>query len=421
VATADGVAVQRIKNFGFFHHKVTIARSGQNPFKERPIKNQSGLEIMKIAHVITRSSEVGGAHIHVRDLSRWLLEQGHEVKVFVGGEGAFIDVLKEASLPYTQLKYMKRPISPLNDIIAIKELANALKSFQPDIVSAHSAKAGIIARVACAITGIPCVFTAHGWSFTDGVKWPASFIFWSLEKLLAPFSKTIITVCESDRTLALDKKIARPEKIRTIHNGMPSIDLSALDTAHLPAREAPTLVMIARFEDQKDHRTLINALCSLKDLPWNLQLVGDGPLLDEIKALASSYGLVDRILYMGRRRDIPEILQRADIFVLSTNWEGFPLSILEAMRAGLPVVATKVAGIPESVEDEVTGYLIPPKDSKLLSQRIRQLLESESLRKELGAKGLEHFQSSFTFEKMANATLALYEEILATPSDSNNA
>lgn len=369
---------------------------------------------MKIAYVITRSCEIGGAHIHIRDLSSWLQHQGHEVKVFVGGEGVFIDLLEKASLSHFQLKYMKRPISPFNDVIAIKELANALKAFQPDIVSAHSAKAGIIARLACANTGLPCVFTAHGWSFTDGVKWPASLIFRSLEKLLAPLSKAIITVCENDKALALEKKVTRADKIKTIHNGMPEIDTSIFNTSHLPAADSPTIVMVARFEEQKDHRTLVNALASLNDLPWNLQLVGDGPFQEEIKMLARGYGLEDRIQYLGRRQDIPEILDSADVFVLTTNWEGFPRSILEAMRAGLPVIATEVAGIPESVKDQVTGYLVPPGDSELVSQRIRQLLESEDLRKKLGAKGREHFEANFTFEKMANATLDLYTEIVNT-------
>lgn len=368
---------------------------------------------MKIAYVITRSDEVGGAHIHVRDLCSWLQDKGHEVRVFVGGDGPFIDLLEHVSVPYIRLNYMKRPISPFNDLASIRELARNLSRFNPDIVSAHSAKAGIIARLACWIGGFPCVFTAHGWSFTDGVKWPANLIFRLLERFLAPLSEFIITVCESDRTLALEKGIASPQKIWTIHNGMPQIDVSKLNAKHLKEKDSPTLVMVARFEEQKDHRTLIQALATLKDLNWNLQLVGDGPLLENIKVLANEYGVDDRIEYLGRRGDIPEILQRADIFVLSTNWEGFPRSILEAMRAGLPVVATKVAGIPESVSDAETGYLVPPRDSAALGEKIRKLLESEHLRVQFGEAGKERFHNKFTFEQMASSTLKLYQEVLS--------
>lgn len=228
---------------------------------------------MKIAYVITRSDEIGGAHIHVRDLASWLESQGHEVTVLVGGNGPYIEMLKDASLSYRQLKYMKRPISPINDLRAVLELAKAFSHFQPDIVSAHSAKAGMVARIACAFKKIPCVFTAHGWSFTEGVGWPASLVFRSIETLLAPVSEAIITVCENDRTFALEKGIASSKKLRTIHNGMPEIDESSLDTSYLTDKGVPLLVMVARFEEQKDHRTLILALSCLKDLEWHLQLV----------------------------------------------------------------------------------------------------------------------------------------------------
>lgn len=366
---------------------------------------------MKIAYIITRSNEIGGAHIHVRDLSCWLRDQGHDVKIYAGGHGSFIDLLEEGGLAYVKLKYMKRPISFFNDILAVRELVGLLREFQPDVVAAHSAKAGVISRIASSIIRVPCVFTAHGWSFTEGVGGFKKVVFRLLEKILAPLSRLIITVCDSDRNLAISSKVSRPNKIRTIHNGMHDIDTASLVTDHLPNLNSPTLVMVARFEDQKDHETLIESLARLKDLNWNLQLVGDGPLQEKIKLLVSINGLEDRVWFMGRRQDVPEILEKADIFLLTTNWEGFPMSILEAMRAGLPVVATAVAGVPEAVEDRVTGYLVRPKNSVEVSLRVRQLLESEILREELGRNGQKSFKEKFTFEKMARATIALYSEI----------
>ncbi|MCW8194222.1 glycosyltransferase family 4 protein [Proteobacteria bacterium 005FR1] len=366
---------------------------------------------MKIAYVITRSDEVGGAHIHVRDLSVWLRQRGHEVKVFVGGDkGAFIDILEIAAVDYRTLRHMKRPISPIDDVLAVRELAEALESFEPDVVSAHSAKAGVIARLACRRADLPCIFTAHGWSFTSGVKWPASFIYRSLEKLLAPLSRHIVTVCENDRQLALDKKVADPDKLVTIHNGMPQLPVGqGFNPGAGKSNDVPVLIMVARFEDQKDHGTLIEALATLTDLPWELQLVGDGPLVNDIRDLAQELGIAERIDFLGRRLDVPELLRRADIFVLSTNWEGFPRSILEAMRAGLPVVATEVAGVPEAVEDGVTGYLVPARDVTVLAERIRRLIDSQSLRRDFGERAHACFVDKFTFTRMAEATLELYE------------
>jgi len=368
---------------------------------------------MKIAYVITRADEIGGAHIHVRDLAAWLSSQGHEVLVFVGGEGPYIDLLKDASLPYIQLEFLKRPIMPLKDLKAIHELKAAISKFNPDVVSAHSAKAGLVARLACFFEGIPCIFTAHGWAFTEGVRRPASFVFRLLEKVLAPLSAAIITVCEADRVLALEKGIASSRKLHTIHNGMPRIDYSTFDDNQLSHPNIPNLVMVARFEEQKDHRTLILALSLLKDLEWNLQLVGDGPLVSNIKSLADESGIYDKIEFLGRRRDVDKILFMADIFVLSTKWEGFPRSILEAMRAQLPVVATNVAGIPEAVVDSETGFLVPVQDHVALSEKIRSLLESPCLREALGQRGKQNFLENFTFERMANDTVALYEDVLS--------
>jgi len=368
---------------------------------------------MKIAYVITRSDEIGGAHIHVHDLAAWLLEQGHDIRVFVGGRGVFTEKLKRSAIPFESLKYLKRPISPISDVLGVFEIAKRLKAFQPDLVSIHSAKAGILARLACMVTKQPCVFTAHGWSFADGVTSPASVLFRFLEKALAPVSQRIITVCESDRALALDHGVGEPHKVTTIHNGMPWLPAPEARPTEQPPETGPRLVMVARFEGQKDHRTLLNALATLRDLPWSLDLVGDGPLQAEVKKLTDELDITSRVHFLGRRQDVPQILEEADIFVLTTNWEGFPRSIIEAMRAGLPVVATDVAGTSESVTEGETGYLIPPNDTGACARRLSALIESADHRRELGARGREHFERHFTFESMANATLALYRELAA--------
>jgi len=367
---------------------------------------------MKIAYVITRSNEIGGAHVHVRDLASWFISQSHEACVFVGGTGVFTDALEEAGVPFVPLQHLKRPVSPVHDMLAVRELAEELKRYGPDIVSVHSAKAGIVGRLACRLAGVPCVFTAHGWSFTDGVKWPAKQLYRTLEKFLAPLAAAIVTVCRSDATLAINQKVAPPDKLVTIYNGMPELDSSRLKSTS-SLRTVPTLVMVARFESQKDHATLIDALSLLKDLDWRLELVGDGPLMKSIHARVRDYGLDSNVAFLGRRRDVPSILEQSDIFVLSTNWEGFPRSILEAMRAGLPVVATEVAGIPESVEHDVTGYVVPQGDEKVLAERLRALITSQELRTEMGSAGRKSFSQHFTFERMALDTQGLYQRLLS--------
>lgn len=366
---------------------------------------------MKIAYVITRSDEIGGAHIHVHDLAAWLMKQGHDVKVFVGGEGVFTRKLEQSSIPFESLKNLKRSISPAIDVLGVIEIAKRLKHFQPYLVSIHSAKAGILARLACAAIKQPCVFTAHGWSFTNGVARHSSFFFRFLEKFLAPLSKSIITVCESDRELALTSGVGQPQKITTIHNGMPWLPAPEPPPTDYSSKVDVKLVMVARFEQQKDHRTLLEAAAILKDLRWSLDFVGDGPLQSQMQDLSKTLGISDRVHFLGRRQDVPQVLEKADIFVLTTNWEGFPRSIIEAMRACLPVIATDVAGVPESVIHGKTGYLVPPQDIEACTKYLSALIESAGHRRELGTKGREYFEQHFTFDAMAASTLALYQKL----------
>jgi glycosyltransferase involved in cell wall biosynthesis len=170
--------------------------------------------------------------------------------------------------------------------------------------------------------------------------------------------------------------------------------------------------MVARFGEQKDHRTLLRALAGLTDHAWELDLIGDGPLLGATQALAGELGLASRVRFLGQRADVEQLLAGTQAALLVTNWEGFPLSILEAMRAGLPVVASNVAGIAESVRDDESGFLVPQGDVEVLRDRIRRLLVDASLRVRLGRAGRARFEECFTLPTFVRKTLAVYEDVL---------
>jgi len=364
---------------------------------------------MKIAYIITRSDEIGGAHIHVRDIANWMKGRGHDVHVYVGGNGIYCQLLSDANVPFTQLRNLTRPISLIKDAQAIFELKSLLKSYNPDLVSIHSAKAGLIARIACKLLKKKCIFTAHGWSFADGVKFPMRSIYKILERVLARFSNNIITVCETDRQLALASKVSSSDKINTVHNGMPEIDRALVAK---PINTPAKLIMIARFESQKDHFSLIKALGQLKHLSWTIDLIGEGGLQQDIMNLVKELNLSDRVNFLGRRWDIPELLSKADIFVLITFWEGFPRSIIEAMRGGLPVLATNVAGIPEAVIDGKTGFLVEPSDVSMIAQKLEYLIQNPDDRSRMSTTARLNYLSNFTFEKMAEKTLSIYKSTI---------
>lgn len=375
---------------------------------------------MKIVYLVTRSDAVGGATVHVRDLARALQALGNQVTVLIGGEGPVSDELRALGIPYHSLYWLARPIRPAHDVLAVREVRKLLEVLQPHILSAHSSKAGWVGRVAGRSLGIPTLFTAHGWAFTDGVparrRWPSILA----EKLAGPLACRIITVSDHDRELALRYRLAPPEKVVTVHNGMPDV----LPTLRAnPGAHRPRLTMVARFDAPKDHGLLLDALAGLRELEWGIDFIGDGPLQAAVRARVSELGLDRRVRFLGDRRDVAELLAQVQGFVLATNWEGFPRSILEAMRAGLPVIASDVGGIREAVVDGESGFLVPRGDALVLRDRIKCLLSDPVLRRRMGGAGRKHYEAAFTFERMLQETLSVYNDFLreSNPSGDNQA
>ena len=336
---------------------------------------------------------------------------GHGVTVLTGGEGPFVDSLRARSVPTIILRHLRGPIAPIRDVLALREIRAVLADVRPDLLAAHSSKAGILGRLAGRSLRMPVVFTVHGWAFTPGVPVSQAALYRRIERLAAPLASKIITVSEFDRRLALEAHIAPSDRVVTVHNGMPDIPTRLQAD---PARMPPRLVMVARFQAQKDHASLLRALGGMRDRSWELDLIGNGPLAEDMQSLAASLGLDGRVHFLGRRTDVDQLLSRAQISVLATNWEGFPLSILEAMRAGLPVVASAVGGVSESVRDEETGYLVPRGDVDRLRDRIGRLLDAPALRARLGSQGRARFEQHFTLQASVDKTIAVYREVLAS-------
>jgi len=365
---------------------------------------------MKIAQIITRSDTIGGAQNHVLDLSCELLKLEHQVQVFVGGAGPFGEALRARDLPVANLRFLRRPLNPLCDTAALLELLRELRRFRPDLIACHSSKAGLLGRLAARFLGAPVVFTAHGWSFTEGITPAAARLFRGLERLVAPLSGKIICVSDYDRGLALEARICDLSRLQTIHNGVADVSAAFFaEPAHNPVR----LIMVARLDRQKNHALLLDCLARQTDLDWTLDLVGDGPLAPVVRAQVEALGLSARVNFLGFRQDVAQLLAQAQLAVLCTHWEGLPLTILEAMRAGLPVVASHVGGIGETIIDGQTGFLIPDEDADLWGERLRTLVTRADLRCHFGAQGRQRYLECFSLTKMTTATLDVYQELHA--------
>ncbi|MBI1326060.1 MAG: glycosyltransferase [Alphaproteobacteria bacterium] len=364
---------------------------------------------MKITYIVTRLDEFGGVQIHIRDMALWMRAQGHEVHVLSGWPGIISDYLVHEGISYTEIPDLVRPIKPAQDVKALQQLKEKLAEIKPDIVSCHSSKAGMHGRLAAKALKIPVIFTAHGWAFTEGVPLREQTMYRWMEKFGGMFSDHIVTVSEHDREIGLKARIVPPEKMTAIHNGMPDIP-PPLRKLQEP-NDIVKILMVARFCPQKDHETLLRALAGCTQKNWMLQLAGSGDSL-HIHKLIEELGLDNRVSILGERSDVDYLLEQADMFCLISHWEGFPRSILEAMRAQLPVITSNVGGSAESVVQGETGYVVARKAVKELSERLDVLLSDPALRLKMGGAGRRLYEEKFRFQIMAEKTFSLYQQVL---------
>lgn len=365
---------------------------------------------MRIVYIITRMDEFGGPQIHIRDFSMMLRQYGHDVHVIAGSEGQITDFLTANGVPCYIVPEMTRAISLSREPRAVMKVYKLLKQIRPDIVSCHSSKAGVVGRLAAWFAGLPVIFTVHGWAFTENVRPLPRRIYQVIEWIMGRFCNRLITVSEYDRQLGLAAHIAAPSKITTVHNGMPDYPRNRPANPGTACR----LIMVARFAEQKDHKLLIDALSDIRDLDWTLDLAGNGdttPVFEQVQRL----GLMDKIRILGQRADIGDLLNASDLFLLITHWEGFPRSIVEAMRSGLPTIATAVAGIPESVVDGQTGLLVPHGDRRAVADAIAKLIADPALMAQMGQNARKRYDDFFTFQAMFNKTTAIYTELTGLP------
>jgi len=363
---------------------------------------------LRIVFLITRSDAIGGAQIHVRDMASQLIRDGYDVTVIIGGDGVFSELLKNIGINVVCLNHLVRKINPFHDLYAFFEIRKTLKTLKPDLLSIHSAKAGVLGRIASFRMGFPVIFTAHGWSFTEGISLLKRKIFLRIEKLLAPLSTRIICVSEYDQILALKNNLVKNSKLLTIHNGMP--DLQDSKNMANPAVAQPSFLMVARFDEPKDQELLLNAVSKVDGC--KLTLIGDGSRLQHAKDLAIILKINDRVEFMGQVIATEEIFARYQGYILISKWEGLPRSIIEAMRAGMPVIASDVGGCSEEVKDGSNGFLIPRGDLKTLISKLSLLTSNSDLRLRMGNESRHCYENNFTFEKMYRENVRVYKEII---------
>ena len=345
---------------------------------------------------VHRIRGIGGSERHLLTLLPALADRGVE-PIFVGLD----DPAWDATDFYGALQVPAvRIVSPRDfDPLLLVRLARTLRA---DIVHTHLVHADVYGGLAARLRGTHLVSTKHNDDpFRVG---PFRFV----ERGLSHLADRVITITDALHRFTVERVGVPADKVETIHYGLDGVpEAWGVNPADDVPDGARVLLAVARLTDQKGIDVAIRALAALPD-DTVLVVLGDGPERATLVRLARELGLERRVFLLGRVPDVGAWLDRATLLVHPARWEGFGLAVLEAMLAGLPVVATNVSALPELVVDGETGLLVPPDDAEALARGIARGLETP----QLGAGGLARARSEFSVARMSDRTRALYASLL---------
>ncbi|MFK7910218.1 MAG: glycosyltransferase family 4 protein [Akkermansiaceae bacterium] len=361
---------------------------------------------MRVLQIITRMDSIGGAQRHLVELCQKAAENGHEMHLAHGGRMA-LDAEDLRGIHLHPVDNLVRPIAPWKDLNALIAIRKLIKKLQPDLVATHSTKAGIIGRYAAWMTATPDVHTVHGWSLCFSGSPLKKLLYSQIEGKTHRLADGVICVSEFDKSHAIHLGL-KSSRLRLIYNGRPT---PAEKEIVAPLSSTTRVISVGRLAWPKQPAQLLRFL--VKNSSVQLDLVGDGPDEQSTKELAEKLGVADRVVFHGHVDNIYPLLKQADIFALVSDWEGFPMSTLEAMSVGLPTIVSDVGGAGEAIDDGVTGYAIPRGDETNLHKRLAELLDDPAKREVMGRKASELFDQKFQLGSMVDQTLTLYNEVLA--------
>jgi glycosyltransferase involved in cell wall biosynthesis len=354
---------------------------------------------------------VGGAEEMVLNLVRHLPDRFEPFVTCINQAGPIGEEIRKTGVPFRVLGLdpgIRRPWHLLG-------IERHLRQVQPDIVHTFLLTASLYGRAAAMLARVPIVVGTEVYIYQQ--KRPHHVL---AERLLMRGTNRVVVSAESVRDFYTRQVHADPTRVDVIYN---AVDWSQLQTTMpsgamrasvgVPAA-APLAGIIARLTEQKAHRHLFDAIAGRPELATlHLLVIGDGELREELRAQVDRLGLAARVHFLGARRDLGDLLAAIDLFVMPSLWEGLPLSMVLAMGAGLPVVATRVAGIPEVVENGVTGLLVPPADVPALGAALARLVSDQQLRETLGAAAAAFVRPRFGVDGYLAAVTGLYDRLLA--------
>lgn len=359
--------------------------------------------------IVITLAEIGGAQSYVSALLPALREE-FDVTVAAHGDGPLRAAAARAGVRFVALRHLRRPLDPREDLLALGELVALVRRERPAILHLNSSKAGVLGRVAGALGGAPVrVFTVHGWAFKAHRGAAATVYLWA-DRLMSPLTSATICVARSELDAGLRARTCRAGRSVLIRNGVP-LDVPRRN-GHGPGPGPLMLVAVGRLRHPKDFLTLVRAVALLPRRTVRALIVGDGPERADVEAEARRLGVEEDVVVLGNRGDVAELLAAADAFVLPSTSEAMPMSVLEAMAAGLPVVASAVGGVPELVLDGETGLLVEPARPDALAAAIGRLAADPAARRRMGDAGRRRAEDEFAVDDCRAAHVALYRSLI---------
>ncbi len=369
----------------------------------------------RVLFVITKSNW-GGAQHYVYNMAVGAKKAGINVSVATGGSGPLVEKLLGSGIPIFQIDTLGRDVNISRDMHSFFRLLQIIREYHPDVLHLNSSKIGVLGGIAGRLCGVrKIVFTAHGWAFNEArPKWQKIII-----RILA-----YVTVALSHQTIAVSNMMRRDaqymlgvrNKIIVIQNG---VDIPELIT-RTKAREALLpqqtntedqlwIGSIAELHPSKCIDVAIDAFAMLENKQQlKLVIIGEGEMRSELEKRIEKHDLQNHIFLVGYKHAAARLLKTFDTFILPSHTEALGMVILEAGLAKLPVVATRVGGIPEIVEDGVTGLLVEPKNPEDLAKKMTKLLNDPKLRTELAENLHKKVTEQFSLEKMVHNTIKIY-------------
>jgi glycosyltransferase involved in cell wall biosynthesis len=378
----------------------------------------------RVLRIIARMN-IGGPAIQATLLSECLDPDRYETCLVAGttgpAEGDYLELVGRRLQNLTYVPALGREIAPLRDLIAYRRIADLIREFRPHIVHTHTAKAGLIGRLAARLAGVPViVHTFHGHVLHGYFSRSKEEMFIRLERALACSTTRLVAVSDQVRSDLLALRIGRPDRFDVVRLGL---DLSRFE--HVQSQtgalrqelgispETRTVGIIARLVPIKAHEVFLDmAAIIARERPDTVFLiVGDGERRASLEAAARARGIFEQTRFLGWRSDLDRIYADLDAVVLTSRNEGSPVALIEAMAAARPVVATRVGGVPELVGE--AGLLTDVDDSAALAAAVQRLLDAPALAAHLGRQARARVVPTFSHERLVGDIDALYQRLLA--------